>query len=179
MARLSLVNPTTATAAPLPKLFKEVQSRLGANPNMTRAMANSPALLKGYLDLFGALSRGVLDVATRELIALTVAQGNGCSYCLSAHSYLAEHVAELAEDDIVAARKATATDSKTAAILAFAAAVNDGRGTVTDEDLAAARAVGVTDEEIAETIGHVALNVLTNYFNKAVDVDIDFPVVAA
>jgi alkylhydroperoxidase/carboxymuconolactone decarboxylase family protein YurZ len=84
-----------------------------------------------------------------------------------------------AEDDIVAARKATATDSKTAAILTFAAAVNDGRGTVTDEALAAARAAGVTDEEIAETIGHVALNVLTNYFNRAVDVDIDFPVVAA
>jgi hypothetical protein len=50
---------------------------------------------------------------------------------------------------------------------------------VTDEDLAAARAARVTDEEIAETIGHVALNVLTNYFSRAVDVDIDFPVVAA
>ena len=34
---------------------------------------------------------------------------------------------------------------------------------------------GVTDEEIAETIGHVALNVLTNYFNKAMGVEIYFP----
>jgi hypothetical protein len=32
---------------------------------------------------------------------------------------------------------------------------------------------------LAETIGHVALNVLTNYFNKAADVEIDFPAVAA
>ncbi len=70
-------------------------------------------------------------------------------------------------------------DPKTAAILAFATAVNDNRGTITDRDVEAVRALGVTDEEIAETIGHVALNVLTNYFNKAVDVDIDFPVVAA
>ena len=46
---------------------------------MTRAMANSPALLQGYLDLSGALSRGVLSPATRERIALAVAQRNNCS----------------------------------------------------------------------------------------------------
>ena len=178
MTRLPLVDPAV-TAAPVLELLTEVQRRLGATPNMTRAMANSPALLRGYLDLSGALSRGVLGAATRERIALTVAQGNACSYCLSAHSYLAEHVAHLDEDGITAARKASAADPKTAAILAFAAAVNDSRGSVTSQDLAAAAAAGVTDEEIAETIGHVALNVLTNYFNKAADVDIDFPVVTA
>lgn len=178
MARLPLIDPSTATAA-VADLFAEVQRRLGATPNMTRAMANSPVVLKGYLELSGALDRGVLDAATRERIALAVAQGNSCSYCLSAHSYLAEHVAHLTADEISAARKATASSPKTAAILALAAAVNDGRGSVSDDDLSAARAAGVSDEEIAETIGQVALNVLTNYFNKAMDVDIDFPVVTA
>jgi uncharacterized peroxidase-related enzyme len=176
VSHLPLVDPVIATA-PVTELFAEVQRRFGATPNMTRAMANSPALLAGYLDLSGALNRGVLDAATRERIALTIAQANSCSYCLSAHSYLAEHVAHLDAAEITAARKAAAPDSKTAAILAFAAAVNDGRGTVTDDDITAARAARLTEEEIAETIGQVALNVLTNYFNKAVDVDIDFPVV--
>ena len=76
-------------------------------------------------------------------------------------------------------RAAASTDPKTAAILAFAAAVNDGRGTVTSQDLATARAAGLSEKEIAKTIGHVALNVLTNYFNKAARVAIDFPAVAA
>jgi AhpD family alkylhydroperoxidase len=134
---------------------------------------------EGYLGLSGALSRGVLSPATRERIALAVAQGNGCSYCLSAHSYLAAHVTHLDAGDIAAARNATSADPKTAAILAFAATVNDGRGTVTSGDLAAARAAGLSDEEIAEMIGHVALNVLTNYFNKAAGVAIDFPAAAA
>ena len=178
MSHLPLLDPATASGHQT-DMFAEVRRRMGAVPNMTRAMGNSPALLRGYLDLSGALSRGVLSAATRELIALTVAQGNSCSYCLSAHSYAAEHVAHLAADEITAARKATAADPKTTAILKFAATVNDGRGDIAAEDLAAARAAGVTDEEIAETIGHVALNVLTNYFNKAVDVDIDFPVVTA
>jgi uncharacterized peroxidase-related enzyme len=178
MSHLPQLDPATTTGRAT-DLFAEVQRRLGAVPNMTRAMANSPALLRGYLDLSGTLARGALGPATAERIALTVAQGNGCSYCLSAHSYLAEHVAHLEADEIAAARKASATDPKTAAILALAATVNDSRGEVTADDLATARAAGVTDEEIAEVIGHVALNVLTNYFNKAVNVDIDFPVVAA
>lgn len=178
MAHLALIDPATATG-PASALLAQVQRRLGVTPNMTRAMANSPALLSGYLELSGSLSRGVLDAATRELIALAVAQGNRCSYCLSAHSYLAEHVARLDNEQIDAARKADAKDPKTAAILAFAAAVNDSRGSVARSDLAEVRAAGVSDEEIAEIIGHVALNVLTNYFNKAVAVDIDFPVVDA
>jgi uncharacterized peroxidase-related enzyme len=178
VSKLPLVEPATATS-PVTELFAEVERRLGATPNMTRAMANSSALLSGFLDLSGALNRGVLDAATRVRIALAVAQANGCSYCLSAHSYLAEHVNHLDAEQITAARKANAAEAKTAAILTFAVAVNDARGAVTDDDLAAARAAGVTDEEIAEIVGHVALNVLTNYFNKAVDVDIDFPVVTA
>jgi uncharacterized peroxidase-related enzyme len=178
MTYLPPVDPATAPE-PVPGLLAEVHRRLCATPNMTLAMANSPALLKGWLDLSSALSRGVIGAATRERIALAVAQGNGCSYCLSAHSYLAEQVAHLDADDIAAARRAASTDPKTAAILAFAAVVSDGRGTVTTEDLAAARAAGVSDEEIAETIGHVALNVLTNYFNKAAGIAIDFPAVAA
>ena len=62
---------------------------------MTRARANSPAQLQGYLDLSGALSRGVLSPATRERIALAVARRNCCSHCLAAHSYLAGHAAHL------------------------------------------------------------------------------------
>ena len=178
MSTLPLVDPDTATGAAA-DLLAAVQRSWGVTPNLTRAMANSPALLKGYLNLDGALRAGVLDAATREQIALAVAQDNACSYCLAAHSYLAEHVAHLSADDITAARTATASNPKTAALLGFATAVNGSRGAITPDDIAAVRAAGVSDEEIAETIGHVALNVLTNYFNKAAGVDIDFPVVTA
>ena len=41
------------------------------------------------------------------------------------------------------------------------------------------RAAGYTDGEIAEIIAHVALNVFTNYFNRAAQTDIDFPLVTA
>ncbi|WP_412542885.1 carboxymuconolactone decarboxylase family protein [Longispora sp. K20-0274] len=178
MTSVPLIDPTTATGTTA-DLLAAVQRGLGVTPNMTRAMANSPALLKGYLELSGALGGGTLRPATRERIALAVAQANSCSYCLSAHSYLAEHAAHLGAEDIAAARKADNPDSGIAALLAFAVAVNDTRGDITPADLAAVRAAGASDAEIVEVIGHVALNVLTNFFNKALDVDVDFPIVEA
>lgn len=176
MTALNVIDPSTATG-PAAELLAAVQKSLGATPTMTKVMANSPALLRGYLDLSGALSKGTFSSAVRERLAIAIAQDNACSYCLSAHTYLAEHVAKLDEDEIAAARKADSREAKVAALLVFATRVNQTRGAVDDSDLAAVRAAGVTDEEIAETIGHVALNVLTNYFNKAADVDIDFPLV--
>jgi AhpD family alkylhydroperoxidase len=61
-------------------------------PNMTRAMANSPAVLDGYLQLSGALTKGKLPAKTREEIALAVSQANSCDYCLAAHSTIGKMV---------------------------------------------------------------------------------------
>jgi alkylhydroperoxidase family enzyme len=89
---------------------------------------------------------------------------------------LAANVAHL-DDEIDRARLFESQDPRAGAILAFARAVLDGDGEVSDTDVDAAYAAGLSDEEVAETVGHVAVNVLTNYFNKAVDVDVNCPVV--
>ncbi len=75
------------------------------------------------------------------------------------------------------ARVARSNEPHTQAVLALADAILRTRGDVDDETLEAARAAGVTDAEIAETVGNVAINVLTNYFNNLTQVDIDWPVV--
>lgn len=178
MTAIPLIDPDGASGQ-VADLLAAVQRGLGVTPNMTRAMANSPAVLQGYLDLSGALAKGRLAPAVREQIALTVAQANRCEYCLSAHTYLAQHAARLDDVAIADARRASSSDPHTAAVLQLADAVNASRGALDDGRLDAARRAGLSDEEIAETIGHVALNVFTNYFNKATGVDIDFPRVAA
>jgi len=53
------------------------------------------------------------------------------------------------------------------------------RGWVSDEDLAAVRAAGTSDAEIAEVVAHVAVNTFSNYFNHVAETDVDFPKVAA
>jgi uncharacterized peroxidase-related enzyme len=176
MSWLPAIPPDVATGD-AKTLLDQVNRSLGLVPNMTKVMANSPALLEGYLQLSGALSGGVLDAGSRERIAITVAEVNGCEYCLSAHTYIGEHVAKVEPEELARARSADSGDPHTRAVLELAAAVVRGRGDVTDDLVSDVRAAGVTDQEIAETIGHVALNVLTNLFNKATRVENDWPVV--
>nr|WP_134428941.1 carboxymuconolactone decarboxylase family protein [Mycobacterium ulcerans] len=157
-----------------------VKQALGSVPNLTRAMANSPALLHGYLGLAGSLDGGTLPRSTRERLEIAIAQSNTCSYCLSAHTYTGQRLAGLSAEQAAAARKGDADDpTKVAAILAFAVAVNEQRGRIDESELAAVRHAGVSDAEIAEVFGHVALNVLTNYFNNVAGTEIDFPRVLA
>jgi uncharacterized peroxidase-related enzyme len=176
MTRLPTIDPATATGA-AGELLARTNQTLGLTPNMTKVMANSPALLKGYLDLNAALAAGSLDAGVRERIAVSVAENNGCAYCLSAHTYIGEHIAKVPAVEMDQARAARSNEPHTQAVLALADAIVRTRGAVDDATLEAARAAGVTDAEIAETVGNVAINVLTNYFNNLTQVDIDWPVV--
>jgi uncharacterized peroxidase-related enzyme len=174
MSRIALIEPDAAQGR-AQELLTQVKAALGLVPNMTKAMANSPALLQGYLALSGALGTGEFDAGTRELIAITVAEANSCSYCLSAHTYIGEHIAKLGPEALEQARDAASSDSRTAAVLGLADAVVRHRGHVDDATFAQARGAGLTDSDIAETVGHVALNVLTNLFNSLAQVDNDWP----
>ena len=173
MSRIHQINPQSATGK-AKELLDAVQSKLGLVPNMTRAMANSPAVLDGYLSLSGALSKGALSAKSREQIALAVAQANECEYCLAAHSAIGKMVG-LSVDQILDSRRGTSVDPKTDAIIQFARQVVDQRGLVSDANIAQVRAAGLDDGAIAEIVANVALNIFTNYFNHVAETEIDFP----
>lgn len=63
----------------------------------------------------------------------------------------------------------------TAAALRFALKLVNERGNVGESDLQAMRQAGFTDEQTAEVLAHVALNIFTNYVNLAFAVPVDFP----
>ncbi|WP_067540676.1 carboxymuconolactone decarboxylase family protein [Nocardia crassostreae] len=176
MSRLPLIQPDTATGKAA-DLLADVQKALGVTPNMTKVMVNSPAVLEAYLAFFSALSRGALSAATRERIALLVAEENACDYCLSAHTYIGANIAKLTPAEIESNRQGHSTDPKAAAALTFATTVVRTRGGVAESDVKQAKESGLTNAEIAEVIAAVSLNVFTNYLNKAADTDIDWPVV--
>jgi uncharacterized peroxidase-related enzyme len=173
--------PATIEAAPAAAqpLLQAVKKQLGVAPNLFRLVANSPAALEGYLSLSGSLSKGDLVAATRERIALAVAEINGCDYCLSAHTYLGQNVAKLDDAEIAANRHGASNDIKADAAVRFAAKVTKLRGHITSEDFAAVKAAGYTDAQIIEIVQHVALNTWTNYINTVGQTEIDFPVVEA
>lgn len=175
MTRLQPLDPATATGK-TKELFNAVQGKLGSVPNMMRTMANSNAVLEGYLHLSGALSKGAINARTGELLALAISESNACDYCLAAHNFIGEKLLKTDPAVLEAARKGESNDPKTQAILQFAKTLVNKNGLVNNEDVNAAKNAGLSDAEISETVAHVALNVLTNYFNNTANTEIDFPV---
>lgn len=175
--------PTPATIGDAPvasqPLLESVKKQLGLVPNLFRLVSNSPAALEGYLGLSDALNKGALPAATRERIALAVAEVNGCDYCRSAAAYLGKTLAKLDDAEIAANRNGGSNDPKADAAVRFAAKVAGERGHVGEDDFRAVRLAGYDDAQVIEIVLHVALNTWTNYINEVAKTDIDFPVVAA
>ncbi len=177
MARLTAIDPAKATGKSK-DLLGAVQKKLGATPNMMRTLAHSPAALNAYLAFSGALAEGSLSGKIREQIALAVSEVSGCEYCLAAHTAIGKGFG-LSDKDVEAGRRGEASEPKAAAAVGLAVKITEGRGDVSEADLAQARKGGLTDGEIAEVVGNVALNLYTNYFNHVADPEIDFPRVPA
>lgn len=176
MSRINLVSTETATADQA-ALLDAIQGKLGMVPNFLKVLANSPAALKAFLGLHTISEDGDLDPQTRERIAVAIAQGNSCEYCLSAHSAIGRK-AGLSGDELDANRTGTSLDARAAEAVVFAKALNENLGDVTQAEIDAVRKAGYSDAEIVEIIAHVGMNILTNLVGKASRVDIDFPKVS-
>ncbi|MEC4720061.1 carboxymuconolactone decarboxylase family protein [Noviherbaspirillum sp. CPCC 100848] len=175
MSRLNMNTELTPDGSQ--QTLKQVHAAFGATPNMFKVVANSPAALKSMWSAFGALAGGSIDAKLGEQIAVAIANRNRCEYCLAAHTMLGKKAGASAEE-MASAQAGRAADPKTAAALAFALKVVNERAHISAGDISAMRSAGFSDEQIAEIMAHVALNLFTNYVNVAFDVPVDFPAVA-
>jgi len=171
--RIQPVDPDHTTGA-IRRLFAEIRTKFALVPNLFRVIANAPAALEGLMGLSAALAGGALDEKTREQLALAIAESNLCAYCWSGHTAMAVKIG-LSRVEIDDAIRASAADARTDAILKLARSIVVQRGELSDADLARARAGGLNDGEIVETVANVALNIFENYMSHVARVPIDFP----
>jgi AhpD family alkylhydroperoxidase len=146
------------------ELLDDLVKRGGEPGPMARAMANAPALLRGYLDLTRAMKRSHLDRRIVERINLAVHEWLSCDYCLVAHTRAARQLG-VPDSEIQLARQGTSSDPAIAAIVAFAQQVLAAPAEIGDTDVERLRAHGYRDEQIAEVAGLVGLQLLTGGFN--------------
>lgn len=179
MPRINLPASIDAAPAGAQDALNGLKAKLGKAPNIYLLAANSPAALSGLLALSGNLSAGALDAPTREALALTIANVNGCDYCNAAHGYIAKNVVKLSDAEIAKHRHGDATNPKTAAAVRLARKITLTRGEAGAADIDAARRAGLSDAELVEVVAHVALNTFTNYLNHVFETPVDFPVAAA
>jgi uncharacterized peroxidase-related enzyme len=169
MTRLTPVQPEHAKDS-VKETLDELAARRGALGPMVLTMANSSALLRGYADLNRAMKRSHLDRKISERVSLAVQEWLGCGYCIAAHSEAARALG-LSGTDIELARQGTATDPKVAAIVSFAQQVAAAPAEIADRDIETLRRHGYRDEQIADVVGLVALNVLTGALNLVAGIE--------
>lgn len=173
MSRINVVTSETATQEQQ-ELFDAIQGQLGIVPNFLKVFANSPAALRGFLGLHSIAGEGSLDGATKERIALALAEQNACEYCVSAHTAIGRK-AGLSTVEMEANRDGSSQDAKAAVAVKLAKSLAENSGEVTTTELLEAKNAGYSDAEIVEIITHVGMNILTNILGKASRVEIDFP----
>lgn len=173
MDRLQMVNPDK-TSGEKKEILGQINKAFGVTPNMFKTIGNSTAALKMMWSAFGALGGGKLGAKLGEQIAVAVANTNRCEYCLAAHTALGKG-AGLSADTMAQAQAGQSNDPKTQAALTFAIKLVKERAHVSETDITNLKKAGFDDEETAELLAHVALNIFTNYTNVAFAVPLDFP----
>jgi alkylhydroperoxidase family enzyme len=173
MQRVHSVNPQVAQGR-TKELLDAVQQAFGMIPNTAKVMANSPAVLDGFLAYSMAMGKVQIGEKLHNQVKLSTSETNSCDYCTSILCAIAPS-AGLSADDILAGRTGKSVDQRTEAALKFAEDVLESRGKVTNQQLAAVRDAGFSDGEIVEIVASVVLGCFTNFLNNVADTELDIP----
>ena len=138
-------------------ILKSIQAGGAAVSKFIGVLAGSPAVLRAYTRMRTELRHGVLPGATRERIALAVAEYREDTYSIAQHAKSAR-AAGLGLDEVSRARSFTSSDPKEAALLLYLKEALDADGPPPLHLHEEAREIGWTDEEILEAVAHLALN---------------------
>lgn len=176
IAKLSLPPTSLKTAEGRTKEVLEAGKKsAGGIPNMYAGMANSPALLDGYLygyKLFREESG--FTPAEQELIFLSIARVNECTYCVAAHSFIAGAVSKTPAQAVQAVRNdVPLEDAKLAALNKFTQTMVSSRGRPTRSELSAFLEAGYTEKNVLEIILAIAVKTISNYSNHVFHTPLD------
>ena len=143
-----------------------VAEKSGFVPNIVRALGRRPAELRAFLDYHDALmdSDDGLSRAERELVVVATSGLNDCPYCVVAHGailrirardpHLADHVATNP--------RGCHLEPRPRAIVDLALALAGDPGSFGEADVEAARAAGLSEEEIWDVGSITALFAASN-----------------
>lgn len=172
MSKFTVHTIESAPAGSKPALQK-LQESVGMIPNLAGAMANAPALIEAFVAVRAAYQNSSLSAIEREVVTLTNAVTNNCTYCVAAHSTFAQMANTPPE--VVAALRAgkSPAEPRLQALSDFARKLTTARGQLSEADLAGFLAAGFTAAQALEVIVGGAVSLLANYTNHLAHAPLD------
>lgn len=169
------LNPLTIDNAPeqARPLLEKAKQKYGFVPNLLGVMAHAPATLEAYMTLSGLFDKTSLSPTERQVVLLAISAENECTYCVSAHTAIAQ-MQNVDADVVEAIRNGKPIkDNKLEALRRFAVEVVTTRGWPSDEAKAAFHDAGYSEAQVLEVILGVGMKTLSNYTNHAADTPLD------
>lgn len=154
-------------------LLEGAHAKFNFIPNLLATMAESPALLKGYMTLSEIYSESSLSATEQQIILLTVSYENECHYCMAAHSIISQ-ISSVPEKIIEAIRLGkTIPDEKLEVLHEFTRAIVNSRGWPSEKEITIFYEAGYSKENLFEVILGVGLKTLSNYTNHIANTPVD------
>ena len=167
---LPMVDPLPETTQ---KYFDICAEKLGLVPNVLKAYAFDIDKLNAFTTFYNDLMLGDsgLSKLEREMIAVVVSSINKCFYCLVAHGAA---VRELSGDPVLGEMmvmnyRAADLDTRTKAMLDFAAKLTESSDKIEEADRQALRDVGFSDRDIWDIAAVAGFFNMTNRVASASD----------
>lgn len=165
---LSLSPVAIADASgPAKAVLEDAQRRLGFVPNMYAVMANSPGLLETYVGGYGRFRQASgFSAPEQEVVFLTISRENGCTYCVAAHSVIADAMSKVPPEVTDAIRDGRAIpDARLGALSRFTKVMVESRGMPDRREVEAFLKAGFSERQVLEIVLAIAVKTLSNYAN--------------
>ncbi len=146
----------------------------GMVPNLQSYMAESPALLNAYSEVWDIFHKqSTLTPAEQQVVLLTVSFENNCEYCMSGHSFLAKRagVDPATLEELRAGRPLS--NARLQSLRAFTGKMVRERGWLSEHDASEFLAAGFSKAQVFEVITGVALKTMSNYTNHITHTPLD------
>ena len=165
---------TLATAPERSKPFLEgLQQAMSMIPNLAATMAESPALLEGFIKIREVLHHGTFTPGEVQVLSHANAFENGCVYCMALHSVFALKTG-VAPEAVATLRAGRApAEPRLKALSEFSRKLVRARGAVSQADLSAFLAAGFTKAQALEVVLGVAVSILPNFAHHLTQCPID------
>jgi len=153
--------------------LKTLQEIFGRIPNIAGAMSTSPVLIGALVALFQKVHGGSFSEEQIQVLLLTNAVTNGCTWAVAFHTALA--LKEGVEPaDVEAIRRGQAPrKAGNSALSVLARNLIEKRGLLNEQDEANFLLAGFTRAHLLEVIAVVAASTITNYTGNVAQPPVD------
>ncbi len=177
-AKLTLpVQTIESTHGSAKTMLEAAKAQMGSVPNMYGNMVNSPGMLETYLLGYRRFrEESGFTPVEQEVVLLTISRFNVCTYCMAAHSMIADKMSKVPAEILEALRTGDPIpDAKLTALSAFTHILLEQRRNPTTIQLNDFKAAGYTDRHVLEIILAISVKTLSNYSNHLFHTEVDTP----